>query len=434
MRDYVADLPPFSIHMSDGPEGGQEFGYSDGLLEPLGHELLVWTRPTHGMDPGLDWPRGRRSVQLMCLDVLDAAARRTFAIDVPIERSLPNGTMFLTVRNPETAIELRANALAPHTPVAAVSWELRRDDFGPLRPIETSQLFDLIDKCRELVAAVPPHADVPADLVVDADALSAESFSAAGSFGPATPLVRALAASMATAREEVMSGLDLNAKHLHLANDQQHRVESSLSRVGRGAGRSTALSRCDDLAAGLLEDVSPDLNIDLVSTSVRVALKTAALHDLLTVEGRQRGYGPWETTLYFPERPPGQTAPEDVISLVANALAAVPPADVAALIDRHAESRGVEDLDVYGITHPTGLPAGHPLQRHWEDVTGRLEHEVREMVTTLLSATAWRHEDGERDDDLSAYVGWSVFDDYGDLLPRLRELLRLGDRPADFFG
>src|SRR5699024_8900621 len=113
-------------------------------------------------------------------------------------------------------------------------------------------------------------------------------------------------------------------------------------------------------------------DLDRLSTSVRVALKTAAVHDLLTEWGRHRGYGPWETTLYFPERPPGQTAPDHVITVVGDALSAVPPADVAALIDRYADGSGIEDLEIYGITNATGLPSGHPLQQHWEDVTGRL--------------------------------------------------------------
>lgn len=431
-RDYAEDLPSFSVHMSDGPEGNQEFGYSEGLLEPLGHELLVWTRPTEGMDPGLDWPRGRRGVQVLCLDILDAVARGEFAVDKPLERDLPNGTIVLTVRAPETALALEASALAPHTPVAPVGWELRRDDFGPLLPVSPTELPGLVRKVREMIAALPPHADVPAHLVVDADALGDEGFSIFDAFGPASPLVRAMAASIATADELVVGGLHNNAYLLRDVGESQHLFDSRLSRIARGAGRSAAVSRCEELAKTLPIATPDDANAERLEMAVQVTLKTAALHDRLHDADRMRGYGPWETSLYFPERPPGQASTDETIASVEAALAALTPTTLAELVDRHGLDSGFGDLDIYAITHRTGVPAQHPLLQVWADRCARHVEDVRLVVTTLLSATAWRMEDGEGDDDTSAYVGWGLVDEYGDLLPSLELLLRLGPRPEDY--
>lgn len=431
-RDYADDLPSFSVHMSEGPDGTQEFGYSDGLLEPLGYELLVWTRPTEGMDPGLDWPRGRRGVQVYCLDILDAVARGEFAVGKPLERDLPNGTVVLTVRAPETALALEASALAPHTPVAPVGWELRRDDFGPLLPVSPTELPGLTRKVREVIAALPPHADVPPNLVVDADALGDESFVLFDAFGPAGPLVRAMAASIATADELVVSGLLYNDHLLRDVGESQHLFDSRLSRIGRGAGRSAALSRCEELAESLSIATPDPTNAERLEMAVRVTLKTAALHDRLYDADRMRGYGPWETSLYFPERPPGQAATDETIASVEAALAALTPTALAELIDRHGPDSGFGDLDSYAITHRTGLPPRHPFLDLCADRSVRHVEDVRPLLTSLLSATAWRHEDGEGDGDTSAYVGWGMVDEYGDLLPALDLLLRLGARPEDY--
>jgi hypothetical protein len=430
-RDYAEDLPSFSVHMNDGPEGTQEFGYSEGLLETLGHELLVWTRPTEGMDPGLDWSRGRRGVQVLCRDILDAAARGEFAVGKPLERDLPNGTIVLTVRAPETALALEASALAPHTPVAPVGWELRRDDFGPLLPVSPNELPGLVRKVREVIAALPQHADVPDHLVVDAEALGDDSFSISDAFGPASPLVRAMAASIATADEHVVGGLLDNAYRLRDVGESQHLFDSRLSSIARGAGRSAAVSRCEELAKTLPIVTPDDTNAERLEMAVRVTLKTAALHDRLDDADRMRGYGPWETSVYFPERPPGQAATDGTIVSLEAALAALTPAALAELVDRHGLDSGFGDLDTYAVTHRTGLPRRHPLLELWADRSVRHVQDVRPLATTLLSATAWRHEDGEGDDDTSAYVGWGLVDEFGDLLPSMALLLRLGPRPAD---
>lgn len=428
-RDYAEDLPSFSVHMSGGPDGTQEFGYSDGLLEHLGHELLVWTRPTEGMDPGLDWPRGRRGVQITCLDILDAASRGEFAIDKALERDLPNGTVVLTVRAPDTALALEASALAPHTPIAPVGWELRRDDFGPLIPVSQLELPGLVSKVLEVSATLPPHADVPGDLVLDAEALSEESFPISDKYGPAGPLVRAMAASIVTADEFVVRGLHANAYLLHDVGESQHRFDSRLSAIARGAGRSAAASRCEELAKMLPISATDEVDVDRLEMAVRVTLKTAALHDRLDEADRMRGYGPWETALYFPERPPGQAATDKTIASVEAALAALTPTALAELIDRHGLDSGFGDLDIYAITHRTGLPSRHPLLDLYAGSSIRHLEDVRPLLTTLLSATAWRQEDGEGDGDTSAYVGWGLVDEYGDLLPSLPLLLRLGLRP-----
>jgi hypothetical protein len=166
--------------------------------------------------------------------------------------------------------------------------------------------------------------------------------------------------------------------------------------------------------------------------AVRVTLKTAALHDRLDDADRMRGYGPWETSLYFPERPPGQAATEEAIASVEAALSALSPTVLAEVVDRHGDESGFEDLDIYAVTHRTGLPPGHPLLGELSDRTSRHVEEVRPLTTTLLSATSWRMEDGESDDDTSAYVGWGLVDEYGDLVPSLELLLRLGPRPEDY--
>ncbi|MGF9755063.1 hypothetical protein AAII07_07660 [Microvirga sp. 0TCS3.31] len=424
--------PPFSVHMSDGPEGTQEFGYSDGLLEILGHELLVWTRPTDGVDPGLDWPRGKRGVQVACLDILDAAARGALKLNEPLERELANGMVVMTVRDPMTALGLRASALAPHTPVAPVGWELRRDDFGPLLPIETTELPGLVRKVREVVAALRSDGDVPDDLVVDVGTLDEASFTVSDAYGPASPLVRAVAASIATADQHVVGGLLDNALLLGDVGEYQHRFDGYLTAVARGAGRSAALSRCDELAKTLSIAAPDHMDTDRFEMAVRVTLKTAALHDRLDDADRMRGYGPWETSLYFPERPTGQEATEETIASVEAALSALTPDALAELVDRHGGDGGSGDLQAYAISHRTGLPRDHPLLHLWADRSVRHIEDVRPLLTTLMSATAWRHEDGESDDDTSAYVGWGMVDEYGDLLPSLGLLLRLGSRPEDY--
>lgn len=425
------DRPPFTVHMSDGPEGTEEFGYTEGLLETLGHELLVWTRPTEGMDPGLDWPGGRRGVQVACLDVLDAVARGSFAPHEPIVRTLPNGLMILTVREPDTALDLEAVALAPHTPVARVSWELQRDDFGPLLPVSPEGLPGLIEKCRAFVRMLPADAVVPAEFVVDVDRLGHQSFPINDVYGPAGPLVRAVATSITAADAATVGGLLINAHLLRDVGESQHRFDSRLSKIARGAGRSTAVSRCEELAKALHIATPENANVEWLEMALRVTLKTAALHDRLNEADRMRGYGPWETTLYFPERPPGQAAEENIIASVEAALSALTPAALVELVDRHGVDGGYEDLDVYAICKRTGLPPRHPLLELYADRTAKHVEDVRPLLTSLLSATAWRNEDGEDDDTASAYVGWGMVDEYGDLLPALSLLLRLGPRPED---
>jgi hypothetical protein len=424
-------MPPYTVHLSGGSSGEVEFGYTEGLLDVLGHELLVWTRPTDGIDPGLDWPgpkAGRRSVQNTCFHIFTALEQGTLGFDKPLEFDLPNGTTVLTVREPETAEALHAVALAPHTPVAPVGWELRRNDFGPLLPVNDAELPALIRKCRQIADKLPLDATVPHDLIIDADSLDEHSFPVSDVYGPASPVVRLVAASMVTADEPVIRGLVYNAYILRDAGESQHRFDSRLSTIARGAGRSSAVSRCEELAKTLPIATPDDTDAEHLEMAVRVTLKTAALHDRLDDDDRMRGYGPWETSLYFPERPPGQEATEETIASVEAALAALTPAALAELVERHGFESGFEDLDIYAITHRTGLPAQHPLFEVWADRCVRHVEDVRPLATTLLSATAWRLQDGE-DDDLSAQIGWWLVDEYGDLLPSLELLLRLGPRP-----
>lgn len=428
-------MPPYTVHLSDGSSGEVEFGYTEGLLDLLGHELLVWTRPTDGMDPGLDWPgpkAGRRAVQNTCFRIFTAVEQGTFGYNTPLEFDLPNGTTVLTVREPETAEAAHATALAPHTPVARVGWELRRNDFGPLLPVSAAQLPGLVRKCREIVDMLPSHAAVPHDLTIDDASLGEDGFPVSDTYGPASPLVRAVAASLSTADEVVVAGLLENARLLLDGGDSQHRFDSLLSSIARGAGRSAAVSRCEGLAKRLPIAAPDDADAARLEMAVRVTLKTAALHDRLDDADRMRGYGPWETSLYFPERPPGQAATAETIASVEAALAALSPGALAELVERHGDESGFEDLDIYAIKHRTGLPARHRLLEELSDQTGRHVEEVRLLTTTLLSATAWRMEDGESDDDTSAYVGWGLVDEYGDLLPSLELLLRLGPRPEDY--
>ncbi|WP_457188688.1 hypothetical protein [Nocardioides sp. P5_E3] len=428
-------MPPHTVHLSDGSSGEVEFGYTEGLLDVLGHELLVWTRPTDGMDPGLDWPgpkAGRRAVQNTCFRIFTAVDQGTFGYDKPMEFDLPNGTTVLTVREPQTADAVHATALAPHTPVAAVGWELRRNDFGPLLPVSQAELPGLVRKVREVVESLPWDAALRDDLAVDADSLTEDSFSVSDAYGPASPLVRAVAAALISADEIVIEGLLDNAYLLRDAGESQLRFDRRLSTVARGAGRSTAVSRCEELAKTLPVATPADANAEQLETALRVTLKTAALHDRLDDADRMRGYGPWETSLYVPERPPAQSATEETIASVEAALSALSPAVLAELLDRHGDERGFEDLDIYAVTHRTGLPPGHRLLEELSDRTGRHVEEVRPLTTTLLSATAWRMEDGESDDDTSAYAGWGLVDECGDLLPSLELLLRLGPRPEDY--
>jgi hypothetical protein len=428
-------MPPYTVHLSGGSSGEVEFGYTEGLLDVLGHELLVWTRPTDGIDPGLDWPgpkAGRRSVQNTCFHIFMALEQGTFAFNKPLEFDLPNGTTVLTVREPETAEAVHATALAPHTPVAQVGWELRRNDFGPLLPVSAAELPGLIRKCREVVDKLPLDAAVPHDFVVDGESLDDHSFTVSDTYGPASPLVRAVASSLATADELAIGGLLANAYILRDVGESQHRFDSRLSTIARGAGRSAAVSRCEELAKALAVATPDDANHERVEMAVQVTLKTAALHDRLDDADRMRGYGPWETSLYFPERPPGQVATDETIASVEAALEALTPTAIAELVDRHGFESGFEDLNIYAVTHRTGLPPQHPLLEDLSDRTARHVEDVRPLTTTLLSATAWRLHDGEGDDDVSAYVGWGLVDEYGDLLSSLELLLRLGPRPEDF--
>ena len=118
------------------------------------------------------------------------------------------------------------------------------------------------------------------------------------------------------------------------------------------------MSRCEELAKTLPIATPDDANAERLEMAMQVTLKTAALHDRLDDADRMRGYGPWETSLYFPERPPGQAATEETIASVEAALAVLTPAALAELVDRHGLESGFEDLDIYAITHRTGLPLG----------------------------------------------------------------------------
>lgn len=419
----------FMIHMNTDATGADDFGYTAGLSELLGHELLMWTQPTEGTDPGVDFRLGRRGLQISFNHIVHAIQQRSLEFGSPIEIQLPNGIQLLTVKEPALGYTLQASALDPNTMVAPISWELRRDDFGPASAVAATELPRLIARCQHLARVLADDVHVPQELRVDSAELDEADFSVSGAYGPTTPWVRSVAASIATAPDYVLDGLLINVELLRETGDYQHRFESTLSTTARGAGRSAALSRCDELARDLSEARSGVDNETQLLEAVRVTLKTAAVDDLLSERARLRGYGPWETSLYFPHRPPGQHAPDHLVTALDTLMSALPGETLMALTTQFAQSGGSADLKAYAVSHATGLPQDHPLLERLSDATGTPAEEFRGLVTMLLSAAAWSSEDDQSEGDLSTEIGWYVLDDFSDLIPGFASLMNLGPRP-----
>jgi hypothetical protein len=96
-------MPLYTVHMSAGSNSVKEFGSTEGLLDALGHELLVWTRPTDGIDSGLDWPgskEGRRGADGGRPSVADEKRLRTATADDGMHDrfELPSGVRVWGVR------------------------------------------------------------------------------------------------------------------------------------------------------------------------------------------------------------------------------------------------------------------------------------------------------------------------------------------------
>lgn len=425
----LSDRPHFTVHMATGESGAEEFGYSDGLAETLGHELLMWTRPTEGTDPGLDFPSGKRALQISFWAVLDAVHHGSFAIGTPIEASLRNGARIMRVGAPEMAYAVGADALAPNMLVAPIGWELRRDDFGPLTSIATDQLPRLVAKCEQLFQKLPDDVHVRDDLRVNADRLDEASFSLSGTFGPTTPLVRVVAATIATSADYMIAHLVANVAALREVTDYQHTFDSRVMTIARGAGRSAAVSRCDELARDLARERFEFGEQDKLVEAINATLMTAVVDDLLNERERHRGYGPWETSLYFPHRPPGQEASPRLVDALASLLGPLSGDTLEAMRERYEGGVAFKDLEAYAVSHATGLPEGHSLLERLADATGRSGDDYRDLVTMLLSAASWIRQDGESDEDLSAQTGWWVLDEYGDLIPGLERFVTRGPRP-----
>lgn len=367
------------------PDGtGSDFGYTVGLAERGLPELHLWSRPSLGDDPGLDWRFSLRDTG----SILNEQAWRLVDGELGVgdtwDQSFDEG--FVTARfSVHEAVESgEVDAFgAGDAPVLPIRWELVRPPVGPARPLDDAARTRAREEYDALVAGLLPETApdgwrLPSEPAWEPDQV----------FGPRTPLVLARAAEIRQADADSLA--DVLDQALVAARWGAAGYATLVARAAaREPGRTAAVERLEDAAATMvaglgatwgreawqemrdwvLDGVAPAERDELwagamaeLVTAVTACLVVEAVADLVAGHIVTYGQGIVRTAIALAESAPDErwrcsASVRDAVT----ALVAATPAErlgTAALAwDEVVSDEGCWEILALGWTTPTYPPA-----------------------------------------------------------------------------
>ena len=217
------------ISVVDPEERGGAFAYTVGLAERGLCELHVWARPTHGQDPGLDFELSPRDMQHVLGRGAEGQVLGSFGpgstFTIPFDGGTSEGHFSAGLPLPRE--QLDAFQAAPGAMVIPVRWELRRPPEGPLLDADPTTAARIRAQTHRFSSEAEPQ------IAIDT--------SAHQRFGPWTPAVTALSATLRRRPEHVVDEIEEHAGAI------RHEMSATLPVIkaaARMAGRSEVVEHC----------------------------------------------------------------------------------------------------------------------------------------------------------------------------------------------
>jgi hypothetical protein len=453
----------------DPDGGGKDFAYTIGLFEAGLPELHLWSRPTEGDDPGLDW---KLSMRDSCV-LLNEFARRlidgSLGVGSTIRRDLDDGRAVLDFRveAPGDRDVLEAFGIAPGSLVLPIPWSLRREPEGPLAALTPEAERTGRETYAEIADRLDPQARPPSGWELP----GRPTWEPDQRFGPLTPVVLARAEQFRQADDDDLNNL------LHSASLVDCGYGSLTSPVALGVaaarpvGRSRAVEALmraiDDLVdevtvkqqrrwhriidRGLGSDREPAHKRDrirhnaggLLRDLVMSCLVTEAVADVQDPGTVLAGRGPWLRGIApMGELPgPAWSAHPEILAKVTGLIGHLPAEQLGAIAllhreaasDRLLDGESYQDvalkLEAWAVVAAAGcpwdpmlstLPAWQPwiggLGSEWVRVVMAPIPPLQEWATCLTSALTFRAR--LTSDEVRAFV-----EPFRELLPGLEDLL-----------
>ena len=232
------DTCPWQVICVFDPDGtGGDFGYTVGLSVLGVPELHMWARPTHGVDPGLDFKLSMHDVGL----VLNTQAERLLAgelrtgerFSVDLDGGLARAEF--TAAEPCDRLELDAFQVHPRAQVVTLRWELHRTPVRPATPVPEDVRREVNLLTRHWTAVGATQRGTEGILLDEPDA----------DLGPWAPAIQAVRACVGKVAAAGMGGW--------LANDVSERLTDLRGAFLRGSHEARAHGRTAsfDLAGSL---------------------------------------------------------------------------------------------------------------------------------------------------------------------------------------
>lgn len=380
--------PWWRVNAIFDPDGdGGDFGYTVGLATRDVPELHLWSRPSLGDDPGLDWKLSMADTGR----ILNECAWRLLDGHLQVGETWTSeyDAGFVTVRF-EVGEALPAAEVdafqAGDAPVLPIRWELQRDPIGPLSPMAEGEEADAATRLDQVLQVLDPDQDGPEGWSMpDASA----SWAPHQPYGPRTPMVRARAAQVWQSDEDDLVELASNAMTLHGRRQAGYAVLVARA-AARGAGRLDAVDLVTEAAQELTEglgdtwardavpgmrdwflegmgEAGPEVEevfrglTDAMGEQILSLLVVEAVADLLPAWVVVWGQGPFLTAVSPSGIPPDErwACSEPVAVAVAGVLLATPAEALAAAAAAWDEQGGSEEalwLEALRLTGATHAP------------------------------------------------------------------------------
>lgn len=217
------------ISVFDPEERGGAFAYTVGLAERGLCELHVWARPTHGQDPGLDFELSPRDMQYVLNRSAEGQVLGSFGPGSTFAIYFDGGSSegCFSAGLPLPKEQLDAHQAAPGAMVIPIRWELRRPPEGQNLDVDPVIAARIRTQTHRFSSEVEPQ------ITIDT--------SAHQRFGPWTPAVEALSATLRRRPEHVVYEIGGPAGVI------RHEMSATLpviTAAARSAGRSKAIEHC----------------------------------------------------------------------------------------------------------------------------------------------------------------------------------------------
>lgn len=356
------------ICVVDPDGGGSDFGYTVGLTTHGLPELHLWARPTDGHDPGADWSFDPAERGLLLNRFAEEALAGQVRPGHQIQETFDAGTaavkfLFGDPCAPDT---LDAFEVPPGATVIPIRWSLERSPQGALTGFDPDAHTEALDAYCDIVAELDAGRVAALPARWQPQPVENVSFAADQPLGPATALVLARAAQVATAERDTL------VEFLHLAMVAGHAVSprhvlaltaSAARPVGRSEAIQATLDAAEQLTHLLTRDpqrvpawravldqfTGPDatraewdrfaeVGESVLRHAVAALLCTEVVADVSDAETITAGYGPWLAA--YSDNPiaspgPAWDAPTACSQAVRDLLAGLTKPELLALADAH---------------------------------------------------------------------------------------------------